>query len=216
MNSRYFNLVSTRSQDGDHVALQRWYNDHIAILWRCDSLQSATLLRRESSEGNEADYICCYGFPDEAGFLSYEHGPARAAAGQVIQTGWGREGIAITERRQYRRLWQRRTDPGTPLPARHGVARFDLGAGPSDEISRWLADQLHVLFTDHGVLAATLMQAAAGGDAGGEVLLFLQTQGELPPWRDWLAGRPAAWGQAPASVTPRWFWQGRPAMHWVR
>ncbi len=80
MNPSYFNLVSTRSTDGDHVALQRWYSDHVGILWGCDSLLSATLLRRETSEGNEADYICCYGFPDEAGFLVYEHGPARQAA----------------------------------------------------------------------------------------------------------------------------------------
>lgn len=216
MNPRYFNLVSTRSQDGDHAALQRWYGDHVAILWCCEDLQSATLLRRERAEGNDADYICCYGFPDEAGFQAFEHGPDRAAAARVIQAGWGREGIAITARNQYVRLWQRRTDPGAPLPARYAMASFRLGAGPWDEVARWLVDQVHVLFETHGVEAVTALRSAQADETGGDVLLFLQTSGELPPWRGWLAGRSDAWGQAPAGVEPRWYWQGQPVMHWQR
>lgn len=216
MNPSYFNLVSSRSLDGDHVALQRWYSDHVGILWRCDSLLGATLLRREAADGHEADYICCYGFPDEAGFLAYEHGPARQAAAQVIQDGWGRQGITITERRPYRRVWQRRVDAGAALPPRHAIASFELGAGPWDSVSRWLVEQVHGLFTRHGVQSATLLRGAAADDAGGELLLFLQAEGELPPWREWLAQAPEAWGQAPASVAPRWFWQGLPVMHWNR
>lgn len=216
MNPSYFNLVSTRSTDGDHVALQRWYSDHVGILWGCDSLLSATLLRRETSEGNEADYICCYGFPDEAGFLAYEHGPARQAAARVIQDGWGRDGITITERRPYQRVWQRRVDAGAALPPRHAVARFDIGAGPWDEVSRWLVDQVHVLFTRHGLRAATLLRGATASDQGGELLLFLQADGVLPPWREWLNQTQEPWGQAPASVAPGWFWQGQPVMHWSR
>ena len=80
MTSAYLNLVFTRSVDGDHAAMQRWYNDHIGILWRCESLQRATLYRRDADVAHEADYICCYAFPDEAGFLRYEHGDAREAA----------------------------------------------------------------------------------------------------------------------------------------
>ena len=48
MSSSYLNLVFSRSCDGDHTALQRWYNDHIGILWQCDSLQRATLYRRDA------------------------------------------------------------------------------------------------------------------------------------------------------------------------
>ena len=107
MTSAYLNLVFTRSVDGDHAAMQRWYNDHIGILWQCDALQRATLYRRDADVAHEADYICCYAFPDEAGFLHYENGDAREAARLVIVNGWGKEGIAITARRQYRREWSR-------------------------------------------------------------------------------------------------------------
>ena len=76
MTSAYLNLVFTRSVDGDHATMQRWYNDHIGILWQCDTLQRATLYRCDADVAHEADYICCYAFPDEAGFLAYEHGDA--------------------------------------------------------------------------------------------------------------------------------------------
>lgn len=216
MNASYFNLVSTRSQDGDHAALQRWYSDHIGILWRCDALLAATLLRAESADGNEADYICCYGFPDEAGFLSYEHGPARQAAADVIQSGWGRTGIAITERRQYRRVWQRRAVPGSAGSTRHTLASFELGAGAWDEVSRWLVDQLHVMFTARGLQAATALRGASADDQGGELLLVLESDTELPPWREWLTQAPEPWGRAPAQVQPRWGWSGHAAQHWMR
>lgn len=216
MNPSFFNLVHTRVNDGDTAALQRWYSDHVAILWRCDSLHSATLLQREAHEGHAADAICFYGFPDEAGFQAFEHGPAREAARQVLLAGWGKDGVSITERRQYRRLWQRSVLMAPGLPAAWSVASFDLGAGPWDEVSRWLVDQLHGLFTAHGLRSATLYRAAGADNSGGEVLLALQADGELPVWRDWLALDRPVWGQAPAGLTPRWWWSGRPVAHWTR
>ena len=48
MTAPFFNLVFSRSVDGDHTALQRWYSDHISILWRCESLRRATLYRRDA------------------------------------------------------------------------------------------------------------------------------------------------------------------------
>jgi hypothetical protein len=215
MSSSYLNLVFSRSCDGDHTALQRWYNDHIGILWQCDSLQRATLYRREADVAHEADYICCYAFPDEAGFLHYEHGDAREAARLVIVNGWGKDGIAITARRQFRRVWSqsRRAQPA-PLQT---VLALRLGAGPWSEVSRWLLDRLHGLLASGQVSSATLMRAPDASDAGGELLLWLGSDQALDDAHDWLEqAQPGVWGQPPASVERLWAWRGRQVSDWVR
>lgn len=215
MSSSYLNLVFSRSCDGDHTALQRWYNDHIGILWQCDSLQRATLYRREADVAHEADYICCYAFPDEAGFLHYEHGDAREAARLVIVNGWGKDGIAITARRQFRRVWSqsRRSQPA-PLQT---VLALHLGAGPWPEVSRWLLDRLHGLLASGQVSSATLMRAPDASDAGGELLLWLGSDQPLADVHGWLEqAQPGVWGQPPASVERLWAWRGRQVSDWVR
>jgi hypothetical protein len=215
MSSSYLNLVFSRSCDGDHTALQRWYNDHIGILWQCDSLQRATLYQREADVAHEADYICCYAFPDEAGFLHYEHGDAREAARLVIVNGWGKDGIAITARRQFRRVWSqsRRAQPA-PLQT---VLALRLGAGPWSEVSRWLLDRLHGLLASGQVSSATLMRAPDASDAGGELLLWLGSDQALDDAHDWLEqAQPGVWGQPPASVERLWAWRGRQVSDWVR
>jgi hypothetical protein len=215
MSSSYLNLVFSRSCDGDHTALQRWYNDHIGILWQCDSLQRATLYRREADVAHEADYICCYAFPDEAGFLHYEHGDAREAARLVIVNGWGKDGIAITARRQFRRVWSqsRRAQPA-PLQT---VLALRLGAGPWSEVSRWLLDRLHRLLASGEATSATLMRAPDASDAGGELLLWLGSDQALDDAHDWLEqAQPGVWGQPPASVERLWAWRGRQVSDWVR
>lgn len=215
MSSRYLNLVFSRSCDGDHAALQRWYNDHIGILWQCDTLQRATLYRRDADVPHEADYICCYAFPDEAGFLHYEHGDAREAARVVIVNGWGRDGVAITARRQFRQLWSqtRRVQPA-PLQT---VLALRLGAGPWSEVSRWLLDRLHGLLASGAATSATLMRAVDASDAGGEVLLWLGSDAPLPEPHAWLdAGPPDVWGEPPASLERLWLWRGSQVSDWVR
>ena len=215
MSSSYLNLVFSRSCDGDHTALQRWYNDHIGILWQCDSLQRATLYRREADVAHEADYICSYAFPDEAGFLHYEHGDAREAARLVIVNGWGKDGIAITARRQFRRVWSqsRRSQPA-PLQT---VLALRLGAGPWPEVSRWLLDRLHGLLASGQVSSATLMRAPDASDAGGELLLWLGSDQPLAHAHGWLEqAQPGVWGQPPASVERLWAWRGRQVSDWVR
>lgn len=215
MTASYFNLVFTRSGDGDHTALQHWYSDHIGILWRCDSLQRATLYRRDASVAQAAEYICCYAFPDEAGFQQFEHGDAREAARQVIVNGWGREGIVITERRQFRREWTRRLGPAGEAP-HQTVWCLQLGAGPWDEVSRWLVDRVHSLL-GQGVAAVTLMRAVEASDEGGDVLLFAQSAQPLGSDMAWLETAPAQpWGQPPASLATRWRWDGQVIADWSR
>ncbi|MFC7409668.1 hypothetical protein [Hydrogenophaga atypica] len=215
MAPNHFNLVFSRSCDGDHTALQRWYSDHIGILWRCDSLQRATLYRRDADVAHEADYICCYAFPDEAGFLNYEHGDAREAARLVIVNGWGKEGIAITQRRQYRREWSRQNALATGA-IYHTVLCLALGAGPWDGVSRWLVDRVHTLL-GQGASAVTLMRAVEASDAGGEVVLFVASDQPLPAELAWLDNRATdVWGQPPASLVLNWRWAGRVVADWTR
>lgn len=214
MSSSYLNLVFSRACDGDHAALQRWYNDHIGILWQCDTLQRATLYQRDADVAHEADYICCYAFPDEAGFLHYEHGDAREAARLVIVNGWGREGVAITARRQFRREWTqtRRPDVGVQT-----VLALRVGAGPWGEVSRWLLDRLHALLASGAAQTATLMRAVDASDAGSDLLLWLGSDRPLADPHGWLAQpQPDVWGQAPASVERLWLWRGARVSDWVR
>lgn len=173
------------------------------------------LYRREADVAHEADYICCYAFPDEAGFLHYEHGDAREAARLVIVNGWGKDGIAITARRQFRRVWSqsRRSQPA-PLQT---VLALRLGAGPWPEVSRWLLDRLHGLLASSQATSAMLMRAPDASDAGGELLLWLGSDQALDDAHDWLEqAQPGVWGQPPASVERLWAWRGRQVSDWVR
>ena len=214
MNNPYLNLVFTRSVDGDHAALERWYSDHIGILWRCDALHRATLLRRDVGVAHEADYICCYAFADEAGFLRYEHGDARKAAHSVIVHGWGRDGITITERRQFRRAWSRRTDLCS-APAHHTVWCLRLGAGPWDDVSRWLVDRVHILLQGPAH-SATLMRATDAGEHGGDVLLWAGSDRPLGSSLDWL-NAPVATPVGHVPLTElRWHWAGQVVSDWQR
>ena len=214
MTSAHLNLVFTRSVDGDHAAAQRWYNDHIGILWRCEALQRATLYRRDAAVPHEADYICCYAFPDEAGFLSYEHGDAREAARLVIVNGWGKDGIAITARRQFSREWTQTRRSGAACQT---VLALRLGAGPWGEVSRWLLDRLHGLLAGGVAASATLMRAVDASDAGGDVLLWLGSDEPLADAHAWLENAPPdAWGQPPASLERLWWWRGTQVSDWVR
>jgi len=214
MSSSYLNLVFSRSGDGDHAALQRWYNDHIGILWQCDSLQRATLYRRDADVAHEADYICCYAFPDEAGFLHYEHGDAREAARLVIVNGWGKDGIAITARRQFQREWTQTRRTGATVQT---VLALRLGAGPWGEVSRWMLDRLHGLLASGVASSATLMRAVDATDAGGDVLLWLGSDAPLNDAHAWLhQPMPNVWGQPPASVERLWAWRGSQVSDWLR
>lgn len=219
MNAAYLNLVFTRSVDGDHATLQRWYNDHIGILWRCPTLLRATLYRRDAEVAHEADYICCYTFPDEAGFLEYEHGDAREAARLVVVGGWASQGLAITQRRQFKREWTQRRRVGEDDRVMTVLA-LRLGAGPWGEVSRWLLDRLHALLAAGTVGSATLMRAVDGSDAGADVLLWLGTQAPLADLHAWLQadlpGMPDPVGAAPAQVEPLWGWRGQCVSDWQR
>lgn len=219
MTSAHLNLVFTRSLDGDHAAMQRWYNDHIGILWRCPTLLRATLYRRDAEVAHEADYICCYTFSDEAGFLEYEHGDAREAARLVVVNGWASQGLAITERRQFKREWSQTRGVGA-CGSFQTVLALRLGAGPWAEVSRWLLDRQHALLAAGTVGAVTLMRAVDASDAGGDVLLWLGSPAPLADPYAWLdadlPGMPGPVGLRPAHVERLWVWRGQRLSDWQR
>ena len=81
------NLVATRSKDGDHAALLRWYNDHVNILMGFPALLRANLYRRAGAAPTSApEYVCLYEFPSRADFLAFEESDARGQARQVMET----------------------------------------------------------------------------------------------------------------------------------
>jgi heme-degrading monooxygenase HmoA len=100
------NLVGTRATRGEHEQLVRWYADHVHQLMAFEGLLGAVLYRR-SGEGAGPDYLCLYDFFDRAAFEAYEHSDVHKNAAQDRATGWGRDGLEITVRTQYERLYRR-------------------------------------------------------------------------------------------------------------
>lgn len=124
---RLVNLVGTRCRDGDAVALRRWYADHVHQLFAFDGLLEARLLARQGvGQGAAPECLCLYDFESATAFTEYEAGAVRAAAAADRALGWGRDGIEITLRRAYTRLY-RRSGPAPAAP-RCSVTALQTGA----------------------------------------------------------------------------------------
>lgn len=206
----FVNLVATRSRDGDHGALARWYSDHVHLLMGFVGLQQATLWRRAAQAwGSEPQYLCLYEFASHADFMAFEVSAARQRAQEVVLHGWAKDGIEIVQRTQYQRLG-RRAGAG-----QHGgagddfqwVQLLDLGAGTPQETARWLSDQVHARVAAVGARGAAWHRAWGSDGDGGDALVMLHAPADLdgasvPTW----APLPAdpGFGCAPASVGVRW------------
>jgi hypothetical protein len=136
---RLVNAVGTRAVSGEHDALVRWYADHVHMLMAFGGLQGAALHRRIGADGSGApDYLCLYDFADRAAFEAYEHSDVHKNASHDRAQGWGRDGIEITLRSQFERLYQRQArDDGGTQP-RH-VQAWQSPHEPSLAIERALA-----------------------------------------------------------------------------
>lgn len=207
------NLVATRSKDGDHPALLRWYSDHVHLLLGFAGLQCATLYRRVSAAPSGGpDYLCLYEFSSHADFLAFEVSPARAQAQQVAQTGWARDGIEIVQRTQYLRLGQRTGHQD--LAGRdtvHHIQSLGLGAGSPADVARWLADRVHCTLGGSQFGAVAWHRAWGASQQGGDALVVAASSGvnaafEAPlEHASWLQEPPdAAFGAGPASLTLHW------------
>lgn len=99
------NLVGTRAVRGEHDALLRWYADHVHQLMAFDDLRGAALHRRCGERGDAPQYVCLYDFTDRDAFAAYERSDVHADAARDRLAGWGRDGIEITLRTQFERLY---------------------------------------------------------------------------------------------------------------
>lgn len=222
----FVNLVATRCKNGDHAALFRWYNDHVHILMQFDAMLKATLYRcAATNQTNDTtaapEYICLYEFASQSDFMAFEVSDAREQARQVLLAGWGKDGIEITERKQFWRLGTRTTH--NAVACGDGLWHFQslrLGAGPAAGVARWLNDSLHRALDANAIGDVAWHRAVNASDAGnasdtGDALVMAQTSSTQtsapsplqPGW--WLANSHAAvggasWGHAPETTAIAW------------
>ena len=212
------NLVATRSTDGDHASLFRWYNDHVHLLMGCDALDAATLYRRQGPDAAAGpEYMALYEFASHAAFMVFETSDARARAQAVVRDGWARTGIEILQRTQYERLGAR--GGSAVADTDHQVAVLDLGAGSRLEAARWLNDRMHTTWPDPAGERAW-HRAWGATDAGGDALVLAQgadAQAAGPALRSWQDGPSNPdFGLRPASVQVRWQAAYRRLCRWAR
>jgi hypothetical protein len=200
MSHPVINLVTTRATQGDHMALQRWYSDHVGLLMAAPELAQATLYRcthlhnmhTTHLQGAGPDYACVYAFADHEAFLRYEHGQPKAAAGLLTDAAPGRSSVEIVQRVQYARFLHRRWyRPRPPSWSEGADSRSELGLclkmAQADQFAnqlmdphvdplstqRWLADVLQQLHACSPLVAA---QAYMRVDAPDQVWMKLQAQ----------------------------------------
>ena len=223
---KLINLVATRSKNGDHAALHRWYNDHVHLLMGFDALTRAVLYRRLGASpthapGSAPEYICLYEFPSPADFLAFETSDARVKARKILADGWGRDGIEMTQRTQYLRLGVRTAGAFTGAgagtvqtqPTVHHFQSLTLGAGPGlwplPEAARWLSDRVHnAMASGPETIAfskAAWHRAADATGAGGDVLVHIEQAADAAPA---FAAKNSPWWQAgSADANPAAFGQ---------
>jgi hypothetical protein len=213
------NLVCTRCLDGNHIALQRWYADHVHLLLAAPELQQAQLFRfAQPLAGQPPDYFCMYEFASMAAFEAFEHGAPKAQATALTNAAAGRSSIEIVQRTQYAR-WLHRS---WPAPAHEWGATWRLAAclqsdaAWSLDAQRWMADQLQALRSCAPLIAA---QAYSGYGQAEQCFIALDfAAGEAQAiWLmlQALLAQPALYGQAPA-VQTLWAASASPVQAWLR
>jgi heme-degrading monooxygenase HmoA len=166
---RLVNLVGTRAVRGEHDALVRWYADHVHQLMAFDGLLGAALHRRCVPHDTAPEYVCLYDFADRMAFDAYERSDAHAAAARDRAAGWGRDGIEITLRTQFERLYWSEADVPPPTMDLHA-----LRAAPGRERA------LAALTVERGAASHALLRAAAPAMAVADYVLIEHTADPAP------------------------------------
>jgi hypothetical protein len=240
---KFINIVCTRAKQGDHANLHRWYNDHVHILMGFAALEKATLYRRVEGAENATqpgapDYLCIYEFANQADFMAFETSPARARARQILEGGWGLNGIEITGRTQYQRLGARQngaansrwSSASTSSPTQHHFQSVNVAGFQDDStLARWLSDRsfcavaADAFSRAHWYSAAALKHADgdsnsdANNSAVREALLHFELDSARPAPLEWAATDSASdFGISPVETTPRWQGAYRVLSQWSR
>ena len=201
------NLVCTRCTDGDHGALQHWYNDHAQLLMASRHLRSAQLFQLQQTTA-DIDYFCAYEFSGFDDFAAFDSGSVMQEVRNSSNAAAGRSSIEIVKRTQYERLIHRRwIAEGAGLVQ---ASLFALQSGNLSEVTRWFNDALYALHLKQPMQSAQVYAAATPG--GFEIFVVLQAAGASPLPLDWhasesqYAARPSievVW-QASAECIAQW------------
>lgn len=176
---RLINVVGTRAVRGEHEQLVRWYADHVHMLMAFDGLLGAALHRRVGDDGAAPDYLCLYDFADRTAFDAYEQSDVHKNAAQDRAQGWGRDGLEITLRTQFERLYWCASGEGGGECLVHALR------APPSTTERVLAAQAIA----RGAKAFALLRAVASRSAVADYLLIEQS----PAVAGGVAGFEVAW-----------------------
>ena len=213
------NLVCTRCVDGNHLALQRWYADHVHLLLAAPQLQQAQLYRStQPLLGQTPDYFCMYAFASMEAFDTFEHGQPKAHATELTNAAAGRSSVDIVQRNQFER-WLHRAWPApqTCQSVAWRMAAYLASDTPwALPAQRWWADHLQALQVCAPLVRAQMFSQR--GDAG-RALLVLDFAGNEPQsvWHllQEQLNRPALHGAAQA-VQTQWAMAAQPIQSWMR
>ena len=217
------NLVGTRCKNGDHDSLLRWYSDHVHLLLGFPALSRATLYRQLGGSPTTApEYVCLYEFPGHADFLAFEQSAARERARQVVETGWAREGIEITQRSQHLRLGARAAGTGLAGDGTSFVIQsMVLGPAEAHATARWLSDSLHRALDREPNHGCAWYRGVAAEGLEGDALVVAQLPAAslatvfAPGWWHGAPG-PELLEATPQPVTQRWQAPYRRVLQWRR
>jgi hypothetical protein len=224
---KFINIVCTRAKQGDHANLHRWYNDHVHILMGFAALEKATLYRRVEGAENATqpgapDYLCVYEFANQADFMAFETSAARARARQILEGGWGLNGIEITGRTQYQRLGVRQNGGANSMPSSaptssptqyHFQSVNVAGFEDDSALARWLSDRSFYAVAADAFSRANWYTAATLNDRNGnanstavrEALVHFELEPTHPAPLAWVGDCSFTdFGISPVEATPRW------------
>jgi hypothetical protein len=213
------NLVCTRCTDSNHIALQRWYADHVHLLLAAPELQQAQLFRcTQALAGQPPDYFCVYNFASMQAFDTFEQGESKAKATELTNVAAGRASIEIVQRTQYVRWLYRQWAALTSAPNSTWRLAVCLQSDAlwSLDAQRALADQLQALRSYSPIVSA---QAYTQHQQASQAFLVLDFEGgdALAVWEmlQLQFAQPSLYGSAP-SLQIHWAASASPVQAWLR
>jgi hypothetical protein len=213
------NFVGTRCTDGNHLALERWYADHVHLLLMAPELQQAELFAcQQVLAGKPPEYFCLYEFASHDDFLQFEHGQPKALATELTNAAAGRSSIEIVQRTQYMR-WLHRQWPAASRPQGKAWRLAACVASESEwnlEAQRWLADLLQGLRSMFELRAAQVF-VQHGHANQALILLDFSEQQAIEIWPDfvYLLAQPSLYGVA-QTLQMQWATSARAVQSWLR